>query len=188
MSWHPVRVRTVEETDLPSSSSWGRSCASSWSPPRRRCADGRPTPAGAALEQRYLEAVARPAPAPGARAVTGPTDDEQVLGMAMLTSVPRTRSSTSPRLHVTHVVVGRPAAQARGGRRAVAAAAAFAEERGIEQLVVSVNPGSREASPLLRPARLRAAGGPPYRAGVGGEAAAGRSGGALRPSPCRAAG
>ena len=47
---------------------------------------------------------------------------------------------------MSHAVVADRHRRRGAGRALVAAAAAFAEERGLDQLVVSVHPGSREAN------------------------------------------
>ncbi len=47
---------------------------------------------------------------------------------------------------MSHAVVSNRYKRRGAGKALVAAAAALAEERGIEQLVVSVNPGSRDAN------------------------------------------
>jgi GNAT superfamily N-acetyltransferase len=52
----------------------------------------------------------------------------------------------TPSVHMTHSVVSRRHERRGAGKALVAAAAAYADERGIDQLVVSVNPGSREGN------------------------------------------
>jgi ribosomal protein S18 acetylase RimI-like enzyme len=145
VSWHPVRVRTVEESDLPVLLELGEELREQLIAPEAPVRGRSGTASRAALEQRYLEAVADP-DRHLVLAVTGPSDDEQVLGMAMLTVAATNALLDVPAVHVTHVVVAGRQRKRGAGRALVAAAAAFAEERGIEQLVVSVNPSSREAA------------------------------------------
>lgn len=81
-----------------------------------------------------------------ALAVSGEGADEVVLGMAVL-SVARTNALLElPSLHVTHVVVSAAHRRRGAGRALVARAVAFAEEQGLEQIVVSVPPTSRETA------------------------------------------
>jgi ribosomal protein S18 acetylase RimI-like enzyme len=140
-----VRVRTVEESDLPVLLELGEELREQLVAPEAPVRGRSATAGRAALEQRYLEAVTDPQ-RHLVLAVTGPSDDEQVLGMAMLTVGSTNALLDVPAVHVTHVVVAGRQRKRGAGRALVAAAAAFAEERGIEQLVVSVNPGSREAA------------------------------------------
>lgn len=145
MSWHPVRVRAVEDADLPVLLALGDELREQLLAPESPVR-GRSASAGrASLEQRYVEAIADP-DRHLVLAVEGPSDAEVVLGMAMLTVAPTNALLDIPAVHVTHVVVSGRHRKRGAGRSLVAAAAAFADERGIEQLVVSVNPGSREAA------------------------------------------
>lgn len=145
MSWHPVRVRAVEDADLPVLLALGDELREQLLSPETPLR-GRSANAGrASLEQRYVDAVADP-DRHLVLAVEGPSEAEVVLGMAMLTVGPTNALLDIPAVHVTHVVVSGRHRKRGAGRALVAAAAAFAEERGIDQLVVSVNPGSREAA------------------------------------------
>jgi ribosomal protein S18 acetylase RimI-like enzyme len=138
-----VRVRAVSEEDLPILLALGEELREQLLEPPAR---GRTPAAGrAAAEQRYREAVADPERRL-VLAVTGDPDDEQVLGMAMLTVGATNVLLDVPAVHVTHVVVAGRQRRRGAGKALVAAAAAFAEEQGIEQLVVSVNPSSRDAA------------------------------------------
>ncbi|MGB8649965.1 MAG: GNAT family N-acetyltransferase [Mycobacteriales bacterium] len=100
----------------------------------------------AALEQRYCEALEDPerhvVVAVGGR-VGGP---EEALGMAMFTIASANALLDIPAVHVSHAVVADRHRKRGAGKALVAAAAGFAEERGIEQLVVSVHPASRDAA------------------------------------------
>jgi ribosomal protein S18 acetylase RimI-like enzyme len=145
VSWHPVRVRAVQDSDLPVLLELGEELREQLLAPEAPVR-GRSANAGrVALEQRYRDAVADPQ-RHLVLAVTGPADAEQVLGMAMLTVAATNALLDVPAVHVTHVVVAGRHRKRGAGRALVAAAAAFADERGIEQLVVSINPGSREAA------------------------------------------
>ncbi len=144
MTWHSVRVRSVTDQDLPALLELGeemREQLLSESPTRGRSASaGR-----AGLEQRYAEAIADP-DRHLVLAVSGPPETEQVLGMAMFTIASTNALLDIPAVHVTHAVVAGRHRRRGAGKALVSASAAFAEERGIEQLVVSLNPGSREAA------------------------------------------
>ena len=97
------------------------------------------------LEDRYRDAIADPT-RHLVLAVTASGSTEQVLGMAMLSVASANELLDIPAVHVTHAVVAGTHRKRGAGKALVAAAAAFAEERGIEQLVVSVHPGSRDAA------------------------------------------
>jgi ribosomal protein S18 acetylase RimI-like enzyme len=96
----------------------------------------------AGLAQRYTEAVDDPDR--HLVLVTGAGDE--VLGMALLTVGSANALLDLPAVHMSHAVVPDRHRRRGVGKALVAAAATFAEDRGIEQLVVSVHPGSREAA------------------------------------------
>lgn len=96
----------------------------------------------AALTQRYTEAVEDPDR--HLMLVTGTAGE--VLGMALLTVGSANALVDLPAVHMSHAVVPDRHRRRGVGKALVAAAATFAEERGIEQLVVSVHPGSRDAA------------------------------------------
>jgi ribosomal protein S18 acetylase RimI-like enzyme len=79
-------------------------------------------------------------------AVTGTDDAEEVLGMAVFAVGTANALLDVPALQVSHAVVPDRYRRRGAGRALVAAAASYAEERGIEHLVVSVAPASREAA------------------------------------------
>jgi ribosomal protein S18 acetylase RimI-like enzyme len=107
-----------------------------------RSRGGAPATARADLEQRYLEALVDPA-----RELVVVVDDvDEPLGMALLTVSPANALVDIPAVHMSHAVVGDRHKRRGAGRALVCAAAAYAEQRGIEQLVVSVHPGSRDAN------------------------------------------
>jgi ribosomal protein S18 acetylase RimI-like enzyme len=144
VTWHSVRVRTVTDDDLPVLLELGaemREQLLSESPVRARSA----SLGHEALAHRYQDAISDP-DRHLVLAVTGPPEAEQVLGMAMFTVASANALLDIPAVHVTHAVVAGRHRRRGAGKALVSASAAFADERGIEQLVVSVNPGSREAA------------------------------------------
>lgn len=98
--------------------------------------------ARAGLESRYLDALQDP----GRHLVVAVTDDDVPLGMALFTVAPANALLDAPALHVSHAVVADRHKRRGAGRALVAAAASYAEERGLDQVVVSVHPGSRDAN------------------------------------------
>lgn len=98
------------------------------------------------LEARYGEALADP-DRHVVVVVDGPPDGpEEVLGMALLTVAPANALLDHAAVHMSHGVVADRHRRRGAGRALVAAAVAFAEEQGVDQLVVSVHPGSRDAN------------------------------------------
>ncbi|MCU1623942.1 MAG: family N-acetyltransferase, partial [Frankiales bacterium] len=73
-------------------------------------------------------------------------EPEVALGMALFTVSTANALVDIPAVHMSHAVVADKHRKRGAGKALVAAAAAFAEEQGIEQLVVSVHPGSRDAA------------------------------------------
>jgi ribosomal protein S18 acetylase RimI-like enzyme len=139
MPWTAVRVRPATEHDLPALLAFAEEMRDQLLPTGdgKRSRNGR-----AGLESRYLDALADPD-----RSLVVAVDDEDApLGMALLSVAPANALLDLPAVHVSHVVVGDGVKRRGAGKALVAAAATYAEERGIEQVVVSVNPGSREAN------------------------------------------
>jgi N-acetylglutamate synthase-like GNAT family acetyltransferase len=66
--------------------------------------------------------------------------------MALFSVAPANALLDAPALHVSHAVVANRHKRRGAGKALLAAAAAFAEERGLEQVLVSVAPGSRDAN------------------------------------------
>src|SRR4051794_1996605 len=143
MTWTSVRVRPATADDLPALLELGEEL-------RERLAvavDGvrvRTTPAAsrAALEARYQEALADP----DRHLVLAVAEDGAPLGMALFSVAPANALLDSCALHVSHSVVADRHKRRGAGKALVAAAAAFAEERSLDQVVVSVHPGSRDAN------------------------------------------
>ncbi|MCW2599007.1 MAG: family N-acetyltransferase [Frankiales bacterium] len=102
--------------------------------------------ARAALAQRYSEAIADP-DRHLVLAVGGKEGErEEPLGMALLVIASANALLDIPAVHLSHAVVSDRHRRRGAGKALVTAAASFAEEHGIEQLVVSVHPGSRDAA------------------------------------------
>jgi ribosomal protein S18 acetylase RimI-like enzyme len=139
-----VHVRPATEVDLPALLTFGAELRDSVLPAangggRLRCT---PAAAKALLESRYREALAD-----DERHLVVATDgDGEVIGMALLTLASANSLVDCPAVHMSHAVVAERHKRRGAGKALVAAAAAFAEERRIEQLVVSVHPGSRDAN------------------------------------------
>ena len=140
-----LRVRPATEADLPALLGLADELRGQLMPgDAARARPGSPHPRVGA-EARYVDAL-------GDRrrhlvvVVDGPSDAEEVLGMALLTVAPANALLDHLAVHMNHAVVADRHRRRGAGRALVAAAAAFAEERGVDQLVVSVHPGSREAN------------------------------------------
>ncbi len=97
--------------------------------------------ARAGLEQRYREALADPH-----RHLVVVLGEDEALGMALFTVAPANALLDLPAVHVSHAVVADRHKRRGAGKALVAAALSFAEERNLEQVVVSVHPGSRDAN------------------------------------------
>jgi ribosomal protein S18 acetylase RimI-like enzyme len=143
MSWTSVRVRPATADDLPLLLEFGEELREQLGP----ALDGKRVRSSAkagraALETRYREALADA----DRHLVLAVADDDAALGMALFTVAPANALLDTPAVHVSHAVVAAKHKRRGAGKALVAAAATFAEERGIEQVVVSVNPGSRDAN------------------------------------------
>ncbi len=132
VSWKPVRVRPVTLEDLPALVELGDELGRSTGP--------------AGTSARFVEAIADS----DRHLVLAVTDrdgeQEQALGMALFTIGTANALLDIPAVHISHAVVSHEHRRRGAGKALVAAAAAFAEERGIDQLVISVHPASREAA------------------------------------------
>jgi ribosomal protein S18 acetylase RimI-like enzyme len=141
-----VRVRTVTEADLPVLLDLGAELRDQALPGEGRSRAVGTVATHAALAQRYLEAVNDPE-RHLVLAVGGKDGEpEVVLGMALFTISTANALVDLPAVHMSHAVVADKHRKRGAGKALVAAAAAFADEHGIEQLVVSVHPGSRDAA------------------------------------------
>ena len=140
-----LSVRPATAGDIPALLSFGEELRDAVLP---AAADGgtrpRGTPAAARaqLEQRYVEAIADP----DRHLVVVVRDGGEPLGMALLTVAPANALLDLPAVHMSHAVVADRHKRRGAGKALVGAAAAYAEHRGIEQIVVSVHPGSRDAN------------------------------------------
>jgi ribosomal protein S18 acetylase RimI-like enzyme len=136
-----LRVRPATVEDVPALLAFGDELRDGLLPE-----NGRPrgTPAGAraALEQRYVEAIDDPA----RHLVVVVNDAEEALGMALMTIAPANALLNTSAVHLTHAVVADRHKRRGAGKALVTAAAAYAEAHGLEQIVVSVAPGSRDAN------------------------------------------
>ncbi len=146
MPWSPVRVRPATLADLPVLLELGKELRDLLLPVEAASRTRGTVASQAALAQRYAEAVEDPERhlvlAIGGREGAA----EEPLGMAVFVLTSVTPLLDTPAVHVSHAVVADRHRRRGAGKALVAAAAAYAEERGIEQLVVSVHPGSREAA------------------------------------------
>ena len=79
-------------------------------------------------------------------AVGGPDDAEEPLGMSLFSLSSANPLFDVPAVHISHTVVSNRHRRRGAGRALMAAATAYADERGIDQLVISVDPGSRESA------------------------------------------
>ncbi|MDP9102212.1 MAG: GNAT family N-acetyltransferase, partial [Actinomycetota bacterium] len=144
MAWTSVRVRPATVDDLPALLAFGDELRDQLLPASDVTARGRQgAPQGRpALEARYREALTDPQ----RYLVLAVGDDEEPLGMALFTVATANALLDIPAVHMSHAVVADRHRRRGAGKALVAAAAAFAEDRGLDQLVVSVHPGSREAN------------------------------------------
>lgn len=139
-----LRVRPAAAADLPALLALGEELrdalpSSAGEPQRHR---GTPAAARAALEHRYLEALADP----DRHLVVVVDHAEAPVGMALLTVAPVNALLDLPAVHMSHAVVADRHKRRGAGKALVAAAASYAEAQGIAQIVVSVHPGSRDAN------------------------------------------
>ena len=106
--------------------------------PRRT---GRAPDALAATEARYTAAMR----SPGCRLVVAECDGE-LIGMVLLCVGSATSIVDTPAVEMTHMVVSTRHRRRGAGKALVAAAAAYAEELGLDQVVTSARPQDREAN------------------------------------------
>ncbi|MDP9429136.1 MAG: GNAT family N-acetyltransferase [Actinomycetota bacterium] len=141
-----LHVRAATDSDLPALVAFGEELRDLVIAPAAelggRSRGGSPASARAFLEQRYLEAVEDPA----RELVVVVGEDDVPVGMALLTIAPANALVDIPAVHMSHAVVSDRHKRRGAGRALVAAATTYAEQHGVEQLVVSVHPGSRDAN------------------------------------------
>ena len=141
-----LHVRTATAADLPALLAFGEELRDLVLAPGAevggRSRGTSPATARAFLEQRYREAVEDPA----RELVVVVGEDDEPLGMALLTVAPANALVDIPAVHMSHAVVSDRHKRRGAGRALVSAAATYAEQHGLEQLVVSVHPGSRDAN------------------------------------------
>jgi GNAT superfamily N-acetyltransferase len=143
MPWTAVRVRPATVVDLPALLGLAQELHDQ-PLPATEGKRGRSLPAIAreTLESRFRDVLADP----DRHLVVAVAEDDAPLGMALFSVGPTNPLLDLPALHVSHVVVGDGNRRRGAGKALVAAAAACADERGLDQVVVSINPGSREAN------------------------------------------
>lgn len=151
MARRAVRIRPAVESDLAALLDFGDELRDQMSPSTEgalarasrggRRGASRNDAARSALATRYLDAIADP----GRHLVlaVGPADEP--LGMAMFTVTSANALLDLPAVHMSHAVVPDRHRRRGVGKALVGACASFAEERGLDQVVVSVHPGSRDA-------------------------------------------
>ena len=140
-----LRVRPATRDDIPALLAFGdelRDAVLPSSPEVGGRPRGTPAAARALLEQRYLEALDDPA----RHLVVVVNDAEEPLGMALLTIASANALLDLPAVHMSHAVVADRHKRRGAGKALVAAAASYAEAHGLDQIVVSVHPGSRDAN------------------------------------------
>jgi ribosomal protein S18 acetylase RimI-like enzyme len=136
----------VTEADLPVLLELAEELRDQVLPVEGRSRGGASAASRATLQQRYTEAINDP-DRHLVLAVGGKDGEPEIpLGMALLTVSTANALVDVPAVHMSHAVVANKHRKRGAGKALVAAAAAFADEHGIEQLVVSVHPGSREAA------------------------------------------
>jgi ribosomal protein S18 acetylase RimI-like enzyme len=143
MSWSAVRVRAATAQDVPAMLEFGEELREQLGPSADRKRH-RATPAAnrAGLAARYTEALLDP----DRHLVVAVAEDDVPIGMALFSIAPANALLDVPALHVSHAVVADRHKRRGAGKALVAAAAAFAEEHDLDQVVVSVHPGSRDAN------------------------------------------
>lgn len=140
-----LRVRPATVEDVPALLAFGEELRDGLLPSVSESgARPRGTPAGAraVLEQRYLEAIADP----DRRLVVAVDDADQPLGMALFTLTSANALLDLPAVHMSHAVVADRHKRRGAGKALVLAATSYAEAQGTDLLVVSVQPGARDAN------------------------------------------
>jgi ribosomal protein S18 acetylase RimI-like enzyme len=129
----PVRVRPATLDDLPFLMDLGQELKNT-----RGISESRLTEAvSAAINDHEKHLVL---------AVSGPDDAEVALGMSLFSLSSANPLFDVPAVHISHTVVSAKHRRRGAGRALMAAATSYADDLGIEQLVISVDPGSRESA------------------------------------------
>jgi ribosomal protein S18 acetylase RimI-like enzyme len=136
-----LHVRPATDADLPALVELGAELREALLPSSELPRWGGPG-ARSVLEQRFRDVLA----SDDRRLVLVVSESDEPLGMALLSVCVVNPLLDVPAVHMTHSVVRRRDARRGVGKALVQAAAAFADERGVDQLVVSVRPGWREAN------------------------------------------
>ena len=143
MSWSGVRVRAATEHDIPAMLEFAAELREQVVPSgERKRHRSTPTAGRAGLAARYEEALRDPQ----RHLVVAVADDDVPLGMALFSIAPANALLDVPALHVSHAVVADRHKRRGAGKALIAAAAAYADEHDLDQVVVSVHPGSRDAN------------------------------------------
>lgn len=142
MPRNALRVRSAVESDLPAMVDLADELREALLPSADPAARVGNAHARSAVEQRFREALA----SADRHLVLVVGERDEPLGMALFTVSPANALLDAPALHMSHAVVADRHRRRGAGKALVAAAAAHAEQRGLDQLVVSVRPGSREAN------------------------------------------
>lgn len=142
MSRSALRVRPATEADLPALLALGAELRDALLPTADVVGRQRAPTGQVGLEQRYREVLA----SADRRLVLAVGEGDEPLGTALLSVAPANALLDLPAAHMSHAVVADRHKRRGAGKALVAAAAAFAEEHGLDQLVVSVHPGSRDAN------------------------------------------
>ena len=139
-----LHVRPAQDSDVPALLAFGEELRDVLLPSPDAGGRHRSTPAGArvVLEQRYLAAIADP----DRHLVVVVNEADEPLGMALLTMGTANPLLDLPAIHMSHAVVADRHKRRGAGKALVAAAASYAEAHGMDQIVVSVPPGSRDAN------------------------------------------
>lgn len=136
-----LHVRPATADDLPAMVELGSGLREALLPgPDAGLRPGTPA-ARAALEQRLRNALGSPE-----RRLVLAVADEQPVAMALFTVAPTNPLVDTPAVYLTHLVVDDRHRRRGAGRAIVAAAAAYADERGLEQLIVSARPTDRDTN------------------------------------------
>jgi GNAT superfamily N-acetyltransferase len=137
-----IRVREAAATDIPTIIALGEELRQAGTTQRGVPVLPVPSPSRTTLEMRYAEVLTDAR----SRVVLAVGESDETLGMAVLTRTSADPRVDIPAVQMSHVVVANRYRRKGAGRALVAAAAAYAEEVGLEQVVVGVHPGSREVN------------------------------------------